>query len=77
METGDMADVNVALCKVKKKIRNLKTSSAAGPDGIWPRLLQELENEIPSKRVMSSQSGNVVTCTGNLCCGKTRLFMKI
>ena len=32
---------------------------------------------VPSKRVMSSQSGNVVTCTGNLCCGKARLFMKI
>jgi hypothetical protein len=38
--------VNVTLSKVKKKIRDLKTSSAAGPDGIGPRLLQELENEI-------------------------------
>jgi hypothetical protein len=31
---------------LNKKIRNLKTASAAGPDGIGPRMLQELENEI-------------------------------
>ncbi len=33
--------------------------------------------ELLSNRVMSSQSGNVVTCTGNFCCSIARLFMKI
>jgi hypothetical protein len=46
METGDMADVNITLSKVKKNIRNLKASAAALPDSIGPRLLQELANEI-------------------------------
>ncbi len=32
---------------------------------------------IPSNRVMSSQSGNVVTCTINFLCGIALLFMKI
>jgi hypothetical protein len=32
---------------------------------------------VPSNQVMSSQSGNVVTCTVNFCCSIARLFMKI
>jgi hypothetical protein len=32
---------------------------------------------LPSNRVMSSQSGNVVTCTVNFCCCIAGLFMKI
>jgi hypothetical protein len=46
MEAGIMANVNITLNKVKKTIRNLKTASAAGPDGIGPRLLQKLKNEL-------------------------------
>jgi hypothetical protein len=41
-----MQEVEVTEKVVKNKIRNLKTASAAGPDGIGPRLLQELENEL-------------------------------
>jgi hypothetical protein len=44
METGDMTDVNVTLYKVKKKIRNLKTTSAAGPDGICNARLKMIRN---------------------------------
>ncbi len=34
-------------------------------------------DSIPSNRVMSSQSANVVTCTVNFCCSTARFFMKI
>ena len=46
IETDIMQEVEVTEKVVKNKIRNLKTASAAGPDGIGPRLLQELENEL-------------------------------
>ena len=32
--------------KVRKKIRQLKPHSAAGPDGIAPKLLQQCEDQI-------------------------------
>jgi hypothetical protein len=37
----------------------------------------QLAIAVPSNRVMSSQSGNVVTCTVNCCCCIAGLFMKI
>ena len=37
-----LADVIFDEKDVKKKLENLKPSSAPGPDGVWPRLLQKL-----------------------------------
>ena len=31
---------------VKKKLENLKPSSAPGPDGVWPRVLQKLASSL-------------------------------
>jgi hypothetical protein len=46
METSSLENISITAWKVKKKIRNLKPTAAAGPDEIGPRLLQELENEV-------------------------------
>jgi hypothetical protein len=46
METDILDDVLVTHRAVRKKIQNLKTQSAAGPDDIGPKLLQELEKEV-------------------------------
>ena len=46
METTAMDGVRITHSAVRKKIRKLKTLSAAGPDEIGPKLLQELENEL-------------------------------
>ena len=32
--------------EVKKKIQALRSEAAAGPDGIGPRILQALQNEL-------------------------------
>ena len=37
-----LIDVIFGETDVKKKLENLKPSSAPGPDGVWPRLLQKL-----------------------------------
>jgi len=41
-----MENISITAWKVRKKIRNLRPTSAAGPDEIGPRLLQELEDEL-------------------------------
>jgi hypothetical protein len=46
MKTSSLENISITAWKVKKKIRNLKPTAAAGPDEIGPRLLQELENEV-------------------------------
>jgi hypothetical protein len=38
--------VEITAKGIKAKIRNLKSFSAAGPDGIGPQLLQELQHEL-------------------------------
>jgi len=43
---GSRENINITSWKVRKKIRKLRQTSAAGPDEIGPRLLQELENEV-------------------------------
>jgi hypothetical protein len=43
METNILEEVSITEKMVREKIRNLKTESAAGPDEIGPKLLQELE----------------------------------
>jgi hypothetical protein len=42
METDEMPDICFTTEKMKNKIRKLRTAAAAGPDGIGPRVLQEL-----------------------------------
>jgi hypothetical protein len=44
--------IRVTEWEVKKKIRKLRKDTAAGPDEIGPRVLQELENEIAPALVM-------------------------
>jgi hypothetical protein len=46
MDTEEMRGVRFTQAKVRKKIQKLRTAAAAGPDGIGPRILQELENEL-------------------------------
>jgi hypothetical protein len=43
METNTMEEVNITEKMVREKIRKLKPDSAAGPDKIGPRKLEELE----------------------------------
>ena len=40
------SQVHITEKKVKEKIRNLKTHSAAGPDGTGPKILKEAMNEL-------------------------------
>ena len=41
---GSLLDnINISVSAVKKKIRGLRAESAAGPDGIGPRLIKELQ----------------------------------
>jgi hypothetical protein len=42
-DTPTLEKVRITEWEIRKKIRKLKKDSAAGPDGIGPRLLQELE----------------------------------
>ena len=47
MEIGSMLEeVSIKVRDVKKKIRALRSDAAAGPDGIGPRVLQALQNEL-------------------------------
>jgi len=46
MDTALLQDVKITERTVREKIRQLKTASAAGPDGLGPRRLQELEGEM-------------------------------
>ena len=46
MRTEAMPDVGITDKIVRAKIRKLKPASATGPDGIGPKLLQELEYEL-------------------------------
>ena len=46
MGASDMQNVVITHRLVRTKIRKLKPASAAGPDGIGPRILQELADEI-------------------------------
>jgi hypothetical protein len=46
MDTELLQDVKITERMVREKIRQLKPASAAGPDGLGPRMLQELEGEI-------------------------------
>lgn len=41
-----MEEVNISRTDIKRKIRNLRKEAASGPDGISPRLLQQLENSL-------------------------------
>ncbi len=41
-----LTTIQFRVSDVRKKIRNLKTEGAAGPDGIGPRVLQELQEEM-------------------------------
>ncbi len=69
IETGNMKELKITLEMVKAKIRNLKTASAAGPDSIGPRLLQELENELaPALVIILDSLLSMVKClkTGKL-----------
>jgi hypothetical protein len=44
MEGGILDSITITEKAVREKIQNLKTDSAAGPDEIGPKLLQELES---------------------------------
>jgi len=44
--TSRLDDIVITEWMVRKKIRKLRRAAAPGPDGIGPRLLQELEDEI-------------------------------
>jgi hypothetical protein len=46
LEAPDLETVSVTHKLVREKIRNLSPSPAAGPDGIGPLLLQELQEEL-------------------------------
>ena len=41
-----LTTINFRVSDVRRKIRDLKTDGAAGPDGFSPRVLQELQQEI-------------------------------
>jgi len=59
METGSMKEVEITTNGIKAKIRNLKASSAAGPDGIGPKLLQGLVDELaPALAIIFHRSLN-------------------
>ncbi len=46
LQTEEMENVYFTEEKIRRKIRNLRAASAAGPDEIGPNLLQELEKEL-------------------------------
>jgi hypothetical protein len=46
MDTDILGDITITSNKVRKKIQKLRPAAAAGPDGIGPRILQELEQEV-------------------------------
>ena len=47
MEIGSMMEeVSIKVRDLKKKIRALRSDAAAGPDGIGPRVLQALQDEL-------------------------------
>jgi hypothetical protein len=46
MEAEEMKDVQLTREKVRRKIQKLRSDAVAGPDGIGPRLLQELLEEV-------------------------------
>ena len=48
LETPILENLKISEWEIKKKIRKLKKDAAAGPDGIGPRLLQEIENSAAS-----------------------------
>ena len=50
-----MEDVVITPRMIKEKIKNLKETSAAGPDGIGPRMLKELVDEIAPALVIIFQ----------------------
>jgi hypothetical protein len=63
LETEILEKVTVTEKAVREKIRNLKSFSAAGPDGIGPQLLQEVREEvIPALTTIFRQS----LCTGEV-----------
>jgi hypothetical protein len=41
-----MKEIRISKGEIKKKIQKLRKEAAAGPDGIKPRLLQQLEDSI-------------------------------
>ena len=44
MNLGNLLeDINISVSAVRRKIRGLRAESAAGPDGIGPRLIKELQ----------------------------------
>jgi len=53
---GNFLDVKFWTAEVKKKIRALRTDGASGPDGIGPRVLQELQDELAPALAASSRS---------------------
>ncbi len=55
MGAEKLENVRITEWQLRKKIRNLRPASAAGPDGIGPRLLQELESELVEGLVMIFQ----------------------
>jgi hypothetical protein len=46
METEFLEEVDINQGRVREKIQQLKPTAAARPDGLGPRLLQELEDEV-------------------------------
>jgi hypothetical protein len=55
MRTEKLENVQITKWQLRKKIRKLRPASAAGPDGIGPRLLQELESELVEGLVLIFQ----------------------
>ncbi len=49
---NEVKTVEFSLHQVKKKIAELRTDAAAGPDGIGPKLLKELANQLAPALVM-------------------------
>ena len=41
-----LEDVSITAWDVRRKIRALRSEAAAGPDGIGPRVLQALQDEL-------------------------------
>ena len=40
---GSIYYINITVAAVRRKIKNLRSESAAGPDSLGPRVLKELE----------------------------------
>ncbi len=58
-EGNFLENVKFRTAEVKKKIRALRTDGASGPDGIGPRVLQELQDELaPALAVVFTKSLN-------------------